>query len=142
MMLGDDRPGFAPDLDDDGTAQSPRDRFALRVAIVHGLSFAVVFVALNYAAPQFERLFIDFDTTLPAITQVALAFANWFDDYWFLAAVGWLVGIGAVAWLDNISGRGVARDVSFAWLIGVLLFLAFLVVAFFLPLVELIQMLS
>jgi hypothetical protein len=141
-MRDDASPGFAPEFDDDGPKRPPHDGFAARVAITHGLSFTVVFVALVYAAPRFERLFKDFDTTLPAITQVALALTHWFGDYWFLAAVLWLVGIGAVAGLDQAAGRGAARGVSFAWLIGVLLFLAFLVVAFFLPLVELIQMLS
>jgi len=141
-MSIDGRPGFAPNVDDDGLAQPSRDGFAVRVAITHGLSFAVVFVALVYATPRFERIFRDFDTTLPKITQAALELADWFGDYWFVAAGAWLVGIGGVAALDQAAGRGAARGVSFAWLIGVLQFLGFLVVAFFLPLVELIQKLS
>jgi type IV pilus assembly protein PilC len=34
--------------------------------------------------PAFEKIFKDFDTTLPAMTQLLIAMSNWVGSYWFL----------------------------------------------------------
>jgi len=34
--------------------------------------------------PAFEKIFKDFDTTLPAMTQWLIAMSNWVGSYWFL----------------------------------------------------------
>lgn len=129
------------DASDNGVAP-PHNQFAARAAVTHGLSYAAVYAVLVFGAPQFARIFKDFDATLPMITQGALALADWFGDYWFFVAVMWLVGIGNIVARDHTRGRSAARGLSFAWLMGVLLFLGFLVVAFFFPLLGLIQKLS
>jgi len=34
--------------------------------------------------PAFEKIFKDFDTTLPAVTQLLIAMSTWVGSYWFL----------------------------------------------------------
>ena len=34
--------------------------------------------------PAFEKIFKDFDTTLPGMTQLLIAMSNWVGSYWFL----------------------------------------------------------
>lgn len=47
----------------------------------------LVFIMLNIV-PQFEKIFKDFGTKLPEITQVLIGMSRWVGNYWYLLPVG------------------------------------------------------
>lgn len=126
----------------DGDSAALRDRFVRRVVVGHVATFAIVFTALIYGVPKLERIYRDFDLRLPRMTQSKLEIARWFGDHWFVPLAIWGAGIGCIVLLDRLGKRAFARTLSRLWLFGVLLFLAFLILASFLPLVELLQKFS
>jgi len=145
-MRPEDRAYFATDDDtgdfDDDDVAPPRDRFALRTVVVHGLTFAAIFVALVYIEPYFERIFRGFDTKLPFITQLGILAAIRFQSYWYLIILGWLAGIGAIIRLDRTAGRNVSRAVGLTWIVLVLMFLAFVAISYLQPFMALRQKLN
>lgn len=62
--------------------------------------------------PQFQKMFADMGTALPAPTQALLGFANAVQSYWFLAPVVVIVGYGALKGLASTNAGELMIDKS------------------------------
>ena len=69
------------------------------MAVICVASLILGFI-MTKVIPQFEKMFADMNTALPAPTQALLAFANAVQSYWFLAPV---VAFGGYALIKAIA---------------------------------------
>ncbi|RTZ90333.1 MAG: type II secretion system F family protein [Planctomycetota bacterium] len=69
------------------------------IAVICVASLILGFI-MTKVIPQFEKMFADMNTALPAPTQALLAFANAVQSYWFLAPV---VAFGGYAMIKGIA---------------------------------------
>lgn len=84
-------------------------KLAYLICLVMAANFLITFMMWKIA-PAFEKIFIDFETPLPAVTQFAMTISNIFVRYWFIlffpfwifAAYGALRYLGLIQW--NLPG--------------------------------------
>ena len=63
--------------------------------------------------PQFEAIFCDFDTQLPAMTTLVIVLAEWFGYYWYLCMpLIFLLALAAVAYMILQTGIVSVRPVG------------------------------
>lgn len=111
------------------------DGFALRVAVVHALTF-VALGAASAGILSLKPTFLKIGKVLPPTTQYAFLAAVSFRSYWYLIALIWIAGIVGVVQVEKRAGRNTARGVSWAWVVGVVTLLLLLAVAVLWPLME------
>ncbi len=63
------------------------------IAVVTFAVGIMIFI-MAWIVPKFESIFNDFDTTLPAVTQLLIEISHWIIDFWYL-----LPGIPLGIWL-------------------------------------------
>lgn len=112
----------------------------------HGVVWFITIAAL-FAIPSFIRIFEDFDATLPAMTVLVIDVCSMFGSFWYIIPLAALGLFAADAWIFHRLFRNPAsRFLAVLWFFAILLLTgviaAFVTVALFLPLVELIQKLS
>jgi len=79
------------------TSQTIRAVYLL--AVVCQMLTITSFVFLKII-PQFEAIFLDFNTSLPGLTLFVIAVAQWFVMFWWLfVPLAWLIGIAFLVYL-------------------------------------------
>ena len=116
--------------------------WTLLAHVITGLVLVIVFVKV---VPEFERLFAEFDVSLPRMSQLVLLLSNVVVCYWYLVVpLGVLVDAAILFGLSSIPDKG--RWLSTLWtrfvFVAAVLLLVFIAVAMCLPLVWLIEQLS
>jgi type IV pilus assembly protein PilC len=53
------------------------------IAVITVATGILTFI-MTYIIPKFEKIFKDFDMTLPAMTQGLMTVSHWFADYWYI----------------------------------------------------------
>ena len=111
--------------------------------VLHAVCGTAILWLLLDLAPKFEKIFRDFNSTLPDMTVMLLNLSALFRRYWYVLIPG--VGAGDIAVMGLLNSWGRARLMA-AW--GVLVWLAemlligLILVALFVPLNSLISNLS
>jgi len=57
-------------------------------AAVIVVAFVIVTILMIFVIPQFQELFSSFGADLPALTQVIINISKWFQEFWWLLALG------------------------------------------------------
>jgi type II secretory pathway component PulF len=112
----------------------------------HGVVWFMATAAL-FAIPSFIRIFEDFDAQLPAMTVLVINICSAFGSFWYIIPLLALGLFAADGWIFYRLFRNPAyRFLAVLWFFAVLLLsgvvAAFVTIALFFPLVELIQKLS
>lgn len=132
-MRAEDRSEFDPD-----EARPLANSWFVPVAcLMQGGAFVLLFYGLVIVVSKFERTFMEFDTTLPAITQLAISLSNSMASYWYLVALLWIGGIICLIALHRSGARTAAWILHWLVTFGVILFLAWIALAVWLPFREL-----
>jgi hypothetical protein len=64
--------------------------FTVTFVVLHAFLWCAVVASLLLYVPRAEKLFRDFNMTLPAVTMLVLAVARWVGNYWYILPF-WLV---------------------------------------------------
>jgi type II secretory pathway component PulF len=104
-------------------------------------------VATLLAVPRFNRIFEDLDANLPALTMIVVTTYTAFGSFWFvlhLALLGLYVAGGWIFYrlFRNPAYRPLAVILFFVELFCAMIFTALTIIAFILPLIELMNKLS
>jgi type IV pilus assembly protein PilC len=127
-------------------------RFSLSAFISTGILLAVIFFTLVFVVPRFEAIFKDFGTQMPALTIYLLDASRFAVRFWWLCLTvaiaipivcGFIIGLVARGGDANPSTR-FGRRLSIVGVVLLLLglYLVLLVIALFLPMINLIQAVS
>jgi type IV pilus assembly protein PilC len=81
------------------------------IAVICVASLILGFI-MTKVIPQFEKMFADMNTALPAPTQALLAFANAVQSYWFLAPAVVFGGYAAIKGIARTSTGELMIDKS------------------------------
>src|SRR5262249_24581559 len=110
--------------------------FTLAFLSVHLIAWFVLIAALLFYVPRSDRLFRDFNMTLPATTTIVVYVSRWACNYWYVLPLWipfWLAADGVL--LAVLRRR--RPTLAWAWgLLNSLLPLLFLIVAVYTILVS------
>jgi len=88
-------------------------RIVYLCSVVVYMLLVMTFVFLKIA-PEFEKIFVDFDTQLPTMTTAVIFASNCFAAYWYLAAPFMLLlGLSAIAYLILQTNAVTFRPIGF-----------------------------
>lgn len=69
-------------------------------------AFLITLAMLIFIVPQFKDMYADLEGTLPAPTRALLAVSEFTQKYWYIWALGGIVGaFGFRRWINSESGR-------------------------------------
>jgi hypothetical protein len=117
---------------------------ALAIGVAQGIIWCVACAGVIKMVPQFQKIFADFGTELPAMTRLLILLCYLLYSYWYLALlVVCLLNWGIASLVFSSSGGVFARRAWFVatWL-APLAFLGFVIVALAVPLLSILTRLS
>jgi hypothetical protein len=145
-QLGDRATGL-PDLRAIAAPKRPIWLSTLLSVVCHAMVLAVPILVLLVVVPKFKKVFEDFAIKLPWVSEIAIDLSDWMLDFWFIvpfALAPLLVSDLAVLYL--LRRQENTRVLARLWFYLIMLFVlagcGALVVALFLPLIELMELLS
>ena len=113
-----------------------------RIWIVQSALFFALLCVMLKGVPGVEKIFKDFDAELPKSTLFMLNVANLFTRYWYLAAGGWLLLMGALHLLCRSGDPSTAIIISRTMIVLEIVWIAFVAIASFMPLWALMRKLN
>lgn len=133
---------MAPNQTADDSLQPSTSRVSLLPifghVLVHGLAGFILLTILVKGVPHAEEMFLKFDTLLPGPTQITLKCSGWCMYNWFLTPLLLLID-GGILWGLSKLPRPLSRApgaYSLLVMLACFLFLAFILVAVGMPLIQ------
>ncbi len=97
---------MATQFEKDAKLQQMIKRTSTYPIVIAVVAFAVVFLILTYAVPQFEEMLTQLDTELPLLTKIVIAAGDFAGAYWYyiLGAIAALI-FGFIAFKRTEEGK-------------------------------------
>ncbi len=79
-------------------------------SVVILFAFVILYILVTVVMPRFSQVFKGLNVELPRLTVAVFDFSNWMANYWYIPAVGFLLFLITIVWMNGNKATRPALD--------------------------------